>query len=195
MCGRRGEAVCRSCRTELTPAPSGSPALFLYAGAGRDLVLALKSNRGRAAVPWLALRLAERAPLSSVVTWAPTTPARRRARGYDQAEELARAVGRRLGVPARALLRRTSSEPQHGRPRAERLAGPAFAPRRAVTGHVLLVDDVTTTGATLRAAERCLYRAGADAVQAVAVAVAAPVVTPDGTLWSATYTAEIGPTL
>ena len=83
---------------------------------------------------------------------------------------LARAVAWRLGVPCRRLLRRTDGPPQTGRTRAERLEGPAFVARRRVKGAVLLVDDVVTTGATLRAADAALRAAGAETVHCIAAA-------------------------
>jgi predicted amidophosphoribosyltransferase len=60
--------------------------------------------------------------------------------------------------------------PQTGRSRRERLTGPAFVARRRVRGAVLVVDDVVTTGATLRAAEAALQQAGARAVHCLAAA-------------------------
>src|SRR4051794_36349212 len=101
----------------------------MYEGVGRALVVGLKRRPRRAALAVLAPALATLvpAPLVDVVTWAPTSGARRRQRGYDQAELLARGVARALGVPCRRLLRRTDrAGPQEGRTRAERLAGPAF---------------------------------------------------------------------
>lgn len=112
----------------------------------------------------------------TVVTWAPTTGDRRRARGYDQAELLARGVARTLGLPCRRLLVRAPGPPQTGRRRGERLAGPSFlgvaaAGRRdGAGGGVLLVDDVMTTGATITAAAAALRGAG---LAPVAVTVAA----------------------
>ena len=97
-------------------------------------------------------------------------PARRRARGYDQSELLARAVARRLAVPARPLLRRRPGRPQTGLDRAGRSAGPGYDALRPATGRVLLVDDVSTTGATLRAAVDALRCAGAVDVAAAVVA-------------------------
>lgn len=107
-----------------------------------------------------------------VVTWAPTSVRRRRERGYDQSELLARAVARRLRRPCRCLLVRDTSEPQTGRSRRDRMeCGPHFRarPNRRVTS-VLLVDDVTTTGVTLRRAEHALHSAGYIEVVPVALA-------------------------
>jgi predicted amidophosphoribosyltransferase len=149
------------------------PAVLAFSGPGRRLLLALKYGNARPVVRSLAgaMALQARRHEVDVVTWAPTSPGRRRRRGYDQAEVLARAVAWRLGVPCRGLLRRVDGgPPQTGRSRHERLAGLAFVARRRVRGAVLVVDDVVTTGATLRAAEAALQRAGARAVHCLAAA-------------------------
>jgi predicted amidophosphoribosyltransferase len=112
-----------------------------------------------------------------VVAWAPTTPARRRARGFDPAELLARAVSRRTRLPCRALLVRRPGPPQTGLGAAARRAGPRMEPTRrasalvlAAGGRVLLVDDVATTGATLASAAHALRLAGARRVVALTAA-------------------------
>ena len=109
----------------------------------------------------------------------PLSAARLRERGYNQAWELARRLGTGLGIraEARVLLRPVDTAHQALLPRAERernLRG-AFmvdpARRDAVAGRrVALVDDVMTTGATLREAALELLRAGAAEVQAWAFA-------------------------
>ena len=107
-----------------------------------------------------------------VVTWAPTSSRRRRRRGYDQSELLARAVARRLGLPCRRLLYRDRSGPQTGRSRHDRLEqGPTFTARPMRRPcRVLVIDDVVTTGSTLRAAGHALELAGAAKVLLFAAA-------------------------
>jgi predicted amidophosphoribosyltransferase len=160
----------------MEPAPDGAPipAVLSFSGGGRRLLLALKYGNARPVVRSLARAMARRSRHErvDVVTWPPTSTARRRRRGYDQAELLARAVAWRLGVPCRRLLERVDDPrgPQTGSSRAERLEGPTFRARRRVRGTVLLVDDVVTTGATLRAGTSALMTAGARSVRCIAAA-------------------------
>lgn len=180
-CGTPGPAVCGRCRSavdELVPVhTSGIVAAVAHTGVARDLVHGLKyRNRRRAAAllaDLLAGRLGDLGAQIDLVTWAPTSDRRRADRGYDQAELVARALGRRLGRPCRRLLYRVHGRPQSGRSRAERLTGPVFVARPTRRRRrVLVVDDVVTTGATLRAAARALEVAGADHVVLAAVTAA-----------------------
>ena len=159
------------------------PALFAYEGVGQQLVTALKFRGRRGPVGTLGTALAaavERAGVRpAVVTWPPTAVGRRRARGFDQAELLARAVARQLGVPARSLLVRGGGPAQTGRTRSERLVGPVFAAVGRVPGRVLVVDDVVTTGAALQAACAATRAGGAHRVDGWALA-ATPAATPAG---------------
>lgn len=102
----------------------------------------------------------------------PLHPGRLRARGYDQALELARPLARalRIPLPADALRRIRATAPQSELDAARRrrnLRG-AFAasPGARPPAHVALVDDVMTTGATLHAAAAALHRAGVERVDA-----------------------------
>jgi predicted amidophosphoribosyltransferase len=175
LCHQPGAAPCADCAARLPPArASPYPAVLAYTGDGRRLIHALKYRNGRAVAGALGAAMADLVGLGvvDVVTWAPTAPRRRRARGYDQAEVLARSVGRALGLPARSLLRRTDrAGPQTGRRRVERLArAPTFVVVGRLPPRVLVVDDVITTGATLHAACAALVAGGARSVRAVAAA-------------------------
>jgi ComF family protein len=190
VCGRPEGAPCPECAELFVllgavappPALDALHAAFTYAEATRPLVTGLKYRNQRTTTSFIASAMVSVLPTDigpAVVTWAPTSPRRRRARGFDQAELLARAVGRRLRVPAHRLLVRRSSTAQTGRGGAERRGDPArFGPvRRAPPPVVLLVDDVVTTGATLSSAATVLRARG---VQRVIGLVAAATPPPGG---------------
>ena len=154
-------------------------ACWIHAGQAAALVRSLKYGRSTALVTLIATRMAAVAPDADVVTWAPCTPERRRRRGFDPAELLARALARRMGLPVRGSLRRLDRQPQTARSRAGRLAGPDLRVRRArIGGRVLVVDDVCTTGSTLRTAAAALRSSGAGSVAAAVATVSGKLPTP-----------------
>lgn len=99
---------------------------------------------------------------------------RRCARGTSAADTLAAVVARGVGLPRRHLIRRRRATPmQNELPPEDRRGNVrnAFSASRHAAGRrVLLVDDVTTTGATLAECRRALVEAGATAVYAAVVA-------------------------
>ena len=194
-CNEPGPTLCRRCRFSLASAATqvsadGVRAALPFDGVARQVLHGLKYRNRRGVARQLAQLMVRRLRVGTVdvVTWAPTSGPRARARGYDQSELLARAVARELRVPCRRLLYRSHGEPQTGHTRAERLHGVSFRARAISgfgrrTGHatrttqplrVLLIDDVVTTGATLVAARSALQRAGVGSVVCAAAAA-----TPD----------------
>lgn len=156
---------------------------FEYAGLVRDLILRLKFAPEPALAAPLGRCLAAavaRLPLfpgPDLIVPVPLHARRRRVRGFNQAERLARPLAAASGwrIGSRVLVRLRDTEPQSGKTAGERRrnVGGAFRCRRSavVRGRcVLLVDDVVTTGATLTAAARALRRAGARHVAAAVVA-------------------------
>ena len=151
-------------------------------GALRALVHALKyEGRRSLARPLAALMRIRGADMLTGADWAvpvPLHPSRRRERGFNQAADLAR----HLGVPVRRALRRhRATRTQTGLPAARRHGNVrgAFALARGREGLegsvVVLIDDVSTTGATLDACARVLKEAGVREVRALTAArVVAP---------------------
>ena len=155
-CPRCALPRCRGCRQPPSPLRA-AVAPVAHAGPARDLLLALKLRRALPAADAMAAQILERAPtgyfegatIVPVPGWVP--------------ERIADALGRRARRPVVRCLTRDDVPPrQVGRARAERRDGRvlrlAGTPPRA--GPVVLVDDVHTTGATLRSGAVALRDAG-----------------------------------
>lgn len=153
---------------------AGGAVLFAYDSAARTGVLSMKAGRrgfSQYAAGLLAEQIAEICPAEtlSCVTWVPMTKSRRRVQGYAHAELLGREIAAILGVPARGdlLQEHAGKVRQHDLPAAERAK---YAERfvrtdKRIDGQtVLLVDDILTTGSTLRRCANLLRECGAAAV-------------------------------
>jgi ComF family protein len=156
------------------PAPIASArSAFAYRGPARSAVHRLKFSGWRGVGDALAAAVAALGPPPvDAVTWVPLAPRRRAERGFDQAHVLARALARRLDLPAVAVVRRTTATaPQARRTREQRLRAMegAFSriPHVAAPARLLLVDDVLTTGATASACAAALVEAGASRIHLV----------------------------
>ncbi len=114
-------------------------------------------------------------PPDTLIVPIPTATSRVRQRGYDQSKLIARELAhlrKRLYCP---LLQRLGQDQQLGKSRTERLRNlqsmfRVARPRLVRGAHVVLIDDVTTTGATIEAAARILRVAGAKTIDAAVVA-------------------------
>ena len=169
------EPVCRDCVSRPLPLRELRSA-FIYDGPARAAVLALK-HRGVTGLASVLVDLAgEIRPASDidVIAPIPIPLLRKRRRGGNQAEYLAAAVAAQTGLEldARVLRRRGWWGPRQAQAgsRAERprvVSGAFAADTARVHGRgVLLVDDVSTTMATLSEAARTLLAAGATVVDA-----------------------------
>lgn len=208
-CGTYGSFLCLSCQAELTrarpprcptcwqpqrrsapcgrcqqekPAFQGARSLYLYEGAAREAVRALKYNYLSALAQPMAQLMAryveeEEDIEADLVVAVPLYGRRRRLRGYNQSALLARELSRLCGLSLteRGLARRRNTPPQarsvDAEARKRNVADAFIADRRRVEGRrVLLIDDVMTTGATLDACARALREAGAASVWALTFA-------------------------
>ena len=199
-CGRSGALLCQRCleafQTPSRPAdrflaPDAGVvvgdslalalAAFAYEGPLRGALAALKYTGASRLAPILA-RAAEPALRCLVAVTGPVTLVpvplhieRRRVRGYNQAELLARQLGRSTGMPfADSLARDRSTTKMHRLDRAARLhnlrGAFVLAPRAVVPRAAILVDDIVTTTATLEACSSVLRAAGCEAVYGFSVA-------------------------
>jgi ComF family protein len=200
-CGREGTLICSHCQLpfmrrldEPSGVPIGLPGVLpagivqlewcaAFTGPVRAALHALKySGERRLAAPlgaFMAQRWETAGRGADLIVPVPVHATRRRERGFDQAEDLAKACGRKLGLPVCvALVRQERTVAQHALGRRDRAAnvGHAFALRdtaaaEAVRGRwILLIDDITTTGATLSGCAAVLAQAGALATSALTVA-------------------------
>ncbi|MDX6724006.1 MAG: hypothetical protein QOD73_2410 [Solirubrobacteraceae bacterium] len=170
-CGRR----CPMARGPI--ARSWAP--MAYEGPARALVHGLKFRGALGLADLMAAQIVANAPPGLLaggvhLVAVPTPPARRRARGFDHAGRLTAAIARRTGLPVSECLRRTGPAPRQARARGRAARLMAGRIQLEVAGSVpkaaVLVDDVHTTGATLRACGRKLEMNGALRVSAVAYA-------------------------
>ena len=180
-CGMRGAYLCAACIDGMTPASpttvdgagyafDSATSPFAYDGVARKAVHHLKFRHLRAIAPVMGEAMAAIVPASlalDAVVPVPLHRSRLRERGYNQSALLASHVARALGVPflpdvlSRTTQRGTQVEARGAAARQANVRS-AFVASAGVAGlRVTLVDDVTTTGATLAAAAGALKRAGA----------------------------------
>lgn len=176
-CRRLNEdfSVCRTCRRWLPLTH-----IFLdssYEGLPEQLVAEVKfayRRQGTTSMVSSMKRFQPFLPQRAILCPIPTAPARIRERGFDHAKMLAKQLSN-ADHPMQVFLRRKTNARQVGATRRARFEHMLYEfevvhPEKVKGQHVVLVDDVMTTGATLAAAARVLRQAGAKSVKALVFA-------------------------
>jgi ComF family protein len=172
--------LCGTC-LKRPPAFSMVYAASLYQGSIKEAIHRMKYRNQLTLARHLGQLLitvfdaAEKTFAPDIIVPVPLHPDRLRQRGYNQAVEIARPIAQRLNVPLNStLLRRIRITPQQqGLTAAERRSNlrKAFAVTTIASAHkVLLIDDVMTTGETVRECCRTLLAGGVEEVQVAVVA-------------------------
>jgi len=174
LAGPAPDTLCGRCQSQ-PPAFDLTTALFHYRPPVDHLVKRFKFAEelavGELLAAMLAARLAARtARLPRLLLPVPLHPARLHGRGFNQATEIARCIGSRLGigVDSRACRRKRDTEAQSLlSPNARRInLRNAFAVRRPpAAAHIAIIDDVMTTGHTANELARVLREAGVDHIE------------------------------
>lgn len=150
----------------------GCASIVDHSGDARRIVTGFKDCGERRLGPIIARMMADNlAPAwrteASAIVYIPDTAKARRLRGFDHSEELARELARLTAVPCLSAFERPANKDQRALTRLGRFANMAGSitvkPEIEATqiAHVILIDDVLTTGATLFAASDALRAAGA----------------------------------
>lgn len=175
------EELCGRCRRGQSVISAGA-SLGFYSGTLRDCVVALKYHGRHKAADRLARRLLEKPAGrdllegADVLTAVPLHVRRHRTRGFNQAGLLASSLGRLARIPVSSALirsRDTRSQTELSAAERRRNVANAFAVSEKdpfLNRVVVLVDDVTTTGATIRECARTLLHSGAREIRAITVA-------------------------
>ncbi|MDE6107706.1 MAG: ComF family protein [Oscillospiraceae bacterium] len=189
----KGELLCPACQKELpwlagrlgeskVEFTKGCVSTLRYEGNVRKAIHRYKFSGVRAyskTFGALVARTAEEHGLTAdLISWPSVSKKRLRERGYDQAELLAREVGKALGLPVLRTVDKSHRPAQSGiedkdERRANLLGAYTAVGSESFKGKtVLLVDDVVTSGATLSECARTLRTAGAEMVFCVTLAKA-----------------------
>ncbi|MCI8483784.1 MAG: ComF family protein [Lachnospiraceae bacterium] len=176
------EEYCYDCRKKICEYTQGK-ALWIYQGKVKDSLYRFKYHRRQDYAEYYGLELArvyggwiKRCQIQAVVP-IPLSKKRLRQRGYNQAELIARQVGKRLNLPVHTNLllrvRDTKAQKELNDEERKNNLKRAFKTRtnKVQLDHILLIDDIYTTGSTMNEAAKELKRAGVKKIYCLCISI------------------------
>ena len=177
FCGKPNPSICANCRSQFSPKLTNSLeqidqcwALTSYQGRVKSAVLAYKSgNRNQlpALIAGLGLVVAATGVTKATLVAIPSTHTKFVERGFETIGPLTRGLAKSLGWPVETPIRFAKSVSEQvglSRTNRQQNLAQAFIADRVISGVVVLVDDIVTTGATASAAASALRIAGAQTI-------------------------------
>lgn len=173
------DQLCGDCLTQTSNAIDTTVALWRYQPPIDRLIIDLKFNQALAISHLcghlLHRHLVGRVTMPELIVPMPLHPQRQRQRGFNQAREIARVIGRRQRIPLDdgQVFRHRATETQSllaGKERQRNVKGAFDSHWRSIPQSVAIVDDVIATGSTVRELAKCLKRSGVKQVSVWALA-------------------------
>ena len=161
-----------------------SSVVFRYEGYVADAVRRFKfhgmQTYSQQFAKWMCIRIrGELDGKYDLISWVPCSARRRRKRGFDQAELLAKEVSKQLGVPCIRTVRKIKDTPKQSRQTSDAArranvlgAYKAYKPENYIGKRILMIDDVLTTGSTMEECGKMLRLAGSGDLVCAAIASA-----------------------
>jgi competence protein ComFC len=168
-CGKEGLYICKKCEIYMmdVPQPIGGISFWEYNGIIKEAIHRIKFNGEYNIIKELIAKKDFELQDGAIITFVPMHIKKKKKRGFNQAEIIAREIGRKTGRPVVKLLEKvkeTKDQASLGKEaRLDNVKGSfreAPACRQAGVHSILLVDDVYTSGATMQECSRVLRKAG-----------------------------------
>ena len=179
ICGDEADGICIKCRSKIVLCSKGEGCVGFYKGVLKELILKFKYEKNFSAGDILVMLLEEKLSLydeDCYLTYIPSSKKALKERGFNQCEYIANEIGYRNNYKVINTLKKVKgTKVQKTLSREERIenlkgAFEVIEERKVEGKKFIIIDDVITTGATLKEAEEVLKRHGALQINTLTIA-------------------------
>lgn len=182
-CEMQGAYICKKCEMYMLDVPQaiGLTALWEYNGIVKEMIHRIKFNGEYEIIKELVNKKDFDVAENAVITYVPMYIKKQRKRGFNQAEIIAREIGKKVNKPVVKMLEKIKeTKDQASLDKEGRLKNPkgcfvlnqvyATSPKLGLRQPIVLVDDVYTSGATMQECCKVLHKAGIDNIWGFVIA-------------------------